>query len=94
MTRPEIIALVEQALADARDHVGPHDWNDKTWHARNRAEYRALADRLTTECGARVREDSNGARVSMVGVASTSTAGLSGALSNWIVAARRKEALA
>jgi len=94
MTRLQIIALLEQVLADVRGRVGPHDWNDPTWHARNRAEYQALADRLTAECGARIREDFNGVRVSMAGVTSTSTSGLPGALSNWTAAARRKEAVA
>lgn len=89
--RPEVIALVEAALKASRDRVGPHDWNDLTWHDRRRAEGQALAERLRTEFGAKVREDWNGARVSLAGVTSSSTSGLECAVGNWIVAARRKE---
>ena len=91
MTRAQLIVLVEAALKAARDRVGPHDWNDKTWHERRRVEGPALVERLRTEFGAKVREDWNGARVSLAGVVSSSTSGVEGAVGNWIVAARRKE---
>lgn len=94
MTRAQLIVLVEAALKASRDRVGPHDWNDTTWHDRRRAEGQALAERLRIEFGAKVREDWNGARVSLAGVASSSTAGLEGAVGNWIAAARRKESQA
>lgn len=90
--RAEVIAFLEPAIADAKTRVGPHSWEDKTWHDRVRAADHAIADQLKTKFGARIRNDWNGARVSMAGVSSTSTAGLGGALTNWLSAARRKAA--
>ncbi|WP_333896255.1 hypothetical protein [Brevundimonas aurantiaca] len=91
MTRAELIIQIEAALKAARDRVGPHDWNDKTWHDRRRTEGQALVERLRTEFGANVREDWNGARLSLAGISSSSTSGVEGAVGNWIAAACRKE---
>lgn len=92
MNRAEIIDFLEAAIAEATVTVGPHTYEDRTWHARRTAATTAIGEQLKARFGARIRDDWNGARLAMAGVTCTCTAGLSGAFTNWISAARRKEA--
>lgn len=88
----EAIRLVEEELAGLR-MVGPADVND--WDAAGERRPTALnvaMPRLARTAGAVVTEAWDGASIRCCGIRSTSTSGVEGALSNWLVAARKREA--
>lgn len=87
---PAVIADVEARLAAVEQEMGPYDHTDRTWHDRHRRALRLHADILAATFGAKISDRWNGARVSILGIASTSTSGLHGALTNWLAAARRR----
>ncbi len=91
--RPELQAAldeVQRALEVAQTEAGPFDWNDKDWSRRNAAALLKCGADLTDRLDAGIIWNGVGARVRIAGVTATGTAGLSGALQNWMNAARRK----
>lgn len=70
------------------------DWQDHIARSRAHGEAaEALAERLRRSHGARiapVRGGAGGWRVAMLGTTATCTAGLTGALRNWVAGARRR----
>lgn len=86
---PDIIADLRARL-DALpriDGIGG-DWVEQ--HRAHRAAATALADHLTDAYGALVRERPDTNTVTIKGIKATGTAGLHGALHNWIAAAERR----
>lgn len=54
-----------------------------------KAAHRA-AERQLDDYGARIRDDWRGARITLCGISSSSTSGISGAMANWLRAAEAK----
>ena len=83
------IEMVDARLAAAAKAVGPFRGSSE-WHARHRGEMDKLADVLRVELGASINDRWDTCRVRICGTAASSTGGLSRALRNWLIAARRK----
>lgn len=93
MTPAELAAIadvIEVALNKARQEIGPFGTPDY-WDIR-RTIFAALTADLEARVSARIDSQYDGCRVRIGGLASSSTSGIEGALSNWIAAARRKAA--
>lgn len=86
----EALAEVERALKVAEVQIGPREADDREWWKRHRAVMDRVAENLSARLGARISDRWDGARVRLAGVTATCTAGLSGALQNWMRAAERK----
>lgn len=87
----EAIAFVEAELAVVTERAAQRMGDDPAnWHARRRVEMTALAARIEVRFHARISDRYDGARVRLLGISSTSTMGLAGALRNWLNAARAK----
>lgn len=90
MTKDEAIALVTRER-DALGAIGGlTDYREfDAWRrARNLAEAAAV-ERLTA-AGAVVRDDFKGTSIKLVGIRTTCTGGLSGALGNWLARVERE----
>lgn len=84
---------VERALKAAEAEIGPIPDGHRTGQAywdRRRAVMGRCADLLKETLGARIDDRWDGCSVKIAGVRSTCTAGMSGALKNWTVAAKRR----
>jgi hypothetical protein len=83
------IAARLQTLAPLAPGAG-EDWREA--RARYQAELAQVRRELETHATrpARIREDGAASAVTILGLRATCTAGLEGALRNWIVAARRR----
>lgn len=86
----EDIEVVERELAAATAGLGTYGDDPRSFHTRHRAAMEGLAAILAEKVGARITSRWDGARVRIGGVSSTSTGGISGALHNWIVAAKKR----
>lgn len=86
----DAVTKVEAALALAEKEIGPHEPNQSAYWDRRRTAMAVCAERLRDQLDARITDGFDAARVRIAGVQSSCTAGLTGALQNWIVAARRK----
>lgn len=84
----EIIETVEAMLEDAERGAGTYADDPASWHRRHRGLMFGVSDSLVAQFGARVTERFDGTKVSLGGVAASSTTGLAGALRNWLVRAR------
>ena len=85
------IEIVRHEVQAADEVCGPFDVDDPgTWHARRRGALGKLSTRLKDTLGARVKDEWNGAAVTIAGIRATSTSGLDGALSNWLAAADKR----
>lgn len=87
----KLIPFVEKALASHKDDKPDfcdHDWDE--WRKRQREAEVALTASLE-KLGARIKKNpATGTDITLAGIRSSSTTGLSGACSNWLVNARRK----
>src|SRR3546814_18096049 len=82
---PTVFRSAGRAIGD--ELSGKLDWE----HGReqSRAAERTAVGQLE-DYGARVRDDWRGARINLCGISSTSTNGISGAMTNWLRAAEAK----
>lgn len=85
------LAFVEGVLEEAEKDIGPAPkFADSTYFSRRKVVMDRCAVVLTDRLGARITDSWNGCRVRIAGLSSSCTAGMSGALQNWLTAARRK----
>ena len=91
---PAIIKAVEAGLKAADAACGSYSDDPSGYHQRRREAMRGLATQLSKKFGASVNDRWDGARVRIGGTSASSTSGLAGALSNWLVSARKREAAA
>lgn len=92
-TPAELAAIADQvadALSIADRAIGPRE-NDAYWERRHQI-HAALIAQLRDRLQARIDPRYDACRVSIGGLAASSTTGVEGALRNWIAAARRKAA--
>lgn len=89
----DTIAFVEEGLEDAERSAGTYADDPTGYHARHHAAMKALSVNLARQTGATINDRWDGARVRILGITSSSTTGIAGALRNWLAAARRKEGL-
>lgn len=85
------LAFVEGVLAEAEAELGPAPgFADSAYFSRRKVVMDRCAKVLTERVGARVDDEWNGCRIRIAGVTSTCTAGMRGALHNWMTAARKR----
>lgn len=88
-----LVELVDAKLKAADLEVGKFEHNDvrSDWHMRHRVAMQRIADELETDEGARFGDQpAHDHSVRLAGIRSSSTSGLSGALRNWLAAARKR----
>lgn len=90
MSLAAIIAAIEDELAATSKRIGSYSDDPSDWHRKHHSEMDALAERLQADHGATINKRFDGCKVRIEGIASSSTSGIAGALSNWLAAARRK----
>lgn len=83
---------VEGVIQGARVAIGPRVDGDREWWDRHRAVMASAAAYLTAALDARITDRWDGCRVRIAGISATCTAGMAGALSNWLAAAQRRAA--
>lgn len=84
------ITDLRQRLADL-PRIDVHSGSDiMDQHRAHRAAAEELGRYLTATYGARISRRSDSNRITMHRISSTSTAGLQGAFTNWIAAAKRR----
>lgn len=88
----QAIDTVEAELEMAERQCGTYADDPNNWHARWRVAMHASAERLTDTLGARIDNKWDGARVRICGITATATTGVAGALRNWLIAARKRDA--
>lgn len=95
MSAPDLkaaIAEVERALKSATAEIGPSPAfaGDSAFSQRRGEVMTRCAEALTASLGAKINDRWDGCRVRIAGVTATCTAGMTGALHNWLAATRRK----
>lgn len=95
MSAPDLkvaIAEVERALKSAEAEIGPSagQGGDSAHWQRRREVMARCGEALAGKLGAKINDRWDGCRVRIAGVTATCTAGMTGALHNWLAAARRK----
>lgn len=85
-----IIAFTRGALEEASAYAGAYEEAPATNFARRRKAADHLAAVLTRAHGARISQKHDASRIRMAGLASSCTAGLEGAVQNWIRAAEKR----
>jgi hypothetical protein len=90
MTLVEAITTVRELLVAAEAAAGRYSDDPSTWHRRHKDAMQALARRVEQDFAAKVTDRWDAARVRMMGITSTSTSGIGGAIHNWIAAAEKK----
>lgn len=84
------IDQVEKAVAAAEAEIGPREGAGLDWWDRHRDVMKRCGDDLTERLGARINDRWDGCRIRIAGVSSTCTAGMHGALKNWLRAAKAR----
>ncbi|WP_282045559.1 hypothetical protein [Roseibium album] len=90
----KLIAFVEEKVSEMDAAIGPHpDWRDRDAHDAWQQRQGDAMDKLKEdllEAGAKFNaRPAVDFSIRLGGIRSTSTSGISGAVSNWLVAARK-----
>jgi hypothetical protein len=87
----DALGKVDEAVKTAEAKLGASPaYADSAYFQRRKAVFAECEAHLALSIGARINDRWNGCSVRIAGVSSTCTAGLPGALQNWMTAARRK----
>ena len=85
---------VERTLRTAESEIGPlidtSSASFTEWRARHRTAMELCPSHLGEQLGAKINDRWDGCRVRIAGVSSTCTAGMHGALKNWLRAAKAR----
>ena len=85
-------AVYLRAQLNVLPRINVEDGDVMRQHHRREQAAELLGQHLRAEYGARISDRWDGARISMLGVTSTSTSGLPGAMTNWCAAADKRAA--
>lgn len=88
----KIITTVSAKLRTVDAECGSYSDDPSGFHLRKREALVTLCTDLSEEFGATFNDRWDGAKVRIAGIPSSSTSGLGGALSNWLIAARKRMA--
>ncbi|MBN9066725.1 MAG: hypothetical protein J0H60_09730 [Rhizobiales bacterium] len=91
---PVVFSIVERALAaHSKALEGISALQDYDTYCNTRRSADSALELAVVQIGAAIRDKGSETAVRIAGIRSTSTMGLSGALSNWLTAARKKLAV-
>ena len=90
VTLAQAISIVEREIASEARETSDYQGDAYGWCRHHMGRMALLADRLVPLAGASIKSNSDAVRIRIAGVTATSTQGFTGALNNWLTAARKR----